>query len=233
MAEAGHEEAYTRQCELTRALIHTHHQRKPDLDLLDYGCGWRGVQRVIFEGTKNACDRLALFDPICDIHQPRSPNERIVENPEIFSANSIPFDLVALSYVLCCVTPEEGKRILHDLHVLQPQAQLLIVDYTLKNRSQMEVLNLLTSREETKWRQRMGDQSFASTRRRFTAESFEEFVHAAGHRIQGHAAPLDTFGIRAAVLTVPEHTIAAPAAPLHDPIKLGAAFNMTSTTSSP
>jgi len=220
MAEAGHTEAYLRQCALTGALIDSHHQRKQELNLLDFGCGWRGVQRVIFEGMKNTRDRLALFDPLCEIYPPRSPNERIVEMPEIFSANSIPFDIVALSYVLCCMTPEEGKRILHDLHVFQPQAQLLIVDYTLQNRSQMEVLQLLTSREEMKWRQRMGDQRFASTRRRFTAESFEGFVRAAGHQLQGHAAPLDDFGMRAAVMTMPEYAITTAATTRHSPTRL-------------
>lgn len=203
---AGSLDAFLRQTELTEAMLHTHHQCKSDLDLLDYGCGWRGAQRLIFEGVKRDIDRLALFDPLCDIHPPREPQERIVTEEEILDPRGTLFDVIALSYVLCCVTPDEGRRILSTLHTAQPQAQLLVVDYTLQNRSQMEVLQLLTTREEWKWRQRMGDEDFATTRRRFTVDSLEQFVRSTGYQVQGHAAPLDAFAVRAAVVTLPQRT---------------------------
>jgi len=199
--KAGHDQAFMFQTDLTRNLIHTHHQRKPNLNLLDYGCGRRGVQRVIFEGTKQDCDQLALFDPFADIFPPRTDNVSIVKRSEIFGDNRIPFDIVALSYVLCCVSPDEGKRILHALQLLQPQAQLLVVDYTLNNRSQMEVLDLLASQEEMKWRDSMGEEDFATTRRRFTRESLAQFIYDAGYKMADPAIPLDEFGIRAAIVT--------------------------------
>lgn len=213
---AGSLDAFQRQSDLTEAILSTHHCEKLALDLLDYGCGWRGAQRVIFEGTKRNIDRLSLFDPFCAIHPPKEPQERIVTTEEIFADNRIAFDIIALSYVLCCTTPEEGRRILSALREHQPQAQLLIVDYTLHHRSQMEVLNLLTAQEELKWRERMGDAEFSSTRRRFTVESFEEFVRSAGYPILGHAALLDSFGVHAAVVTLPQHSsVITPAATHH------------------
>lgn len=201
---AGHEQAFLRQTKLTEALLQTYHRRESDLNLLDYGCGVRGVQRVIFEGKKSIRDRLALFDPHAHIVPPATPDVRTVQWHEIFGPDRTTFDIIALSYVLCCVSPEEGRYILRDLRACQPQARLLIVDYTLATRSRMEVLQLLTAREEMKWRDRMGDTAFAETRRRFTRETLEDFVRSAGHDILGHAAPLDDAGIRSAVVTHPE-----------------------------
>ncbi|MFH1444356.1 MAG: hypothetical protein ABIG34_03125 [Candidatus Peregrinibacteria bacterium] len=201
---AGHEEAFLQQTALTRSLIDEHHVHRPNLNLLEYGCGWRGVQRVILEGIKANHDRLALFDPHAKIRSPEWPNERIVDRAEIFGHNRIPFDIITLSYVLCCVSPEEGQRILQSIRISQPQSSVLIVDYTLKNRSQMEVLALLTSREEMKWRNSMGEEEFAETRRQFTPETLEEFVRSAGHNVRGNAIALDEFGIRAAIQTQPQ-----------------------------
>ncbi len=202
---SGHEQAYLHQKALTGALIRTRHMRRPALDLLDYGCGWRGVQRVIFESTKETRDRLALFDPFVQIRPSQTDDVYVAGEREIFGDNRTHFDIVGLSYVLCCVSAEEGQKILRTLHARQPWAQLLIVDYTLHNRSRMEVLALLTAQEEMKWRRRMGEDDFVATRRRFTRHSFEQFVRDAGYDILGHAAPLDRFGIRAAVVTRAQH----------------------------
>ncbi|OIO53278.1 hypothetical protein AUJ46_05375 [Candidatus Peregrinibacteria bacterium CG1_02_54_53] len=198
---AGHEEAFFRQTAQTQSLIDERRIHKPNLDLLEYGCGWRGAQRVILEGIKTFHDRLALYDPHVEIRPPTCPNERIVDHAEIFGPGRRAFDIITLSYVLCCVSPKTGMGILQSLRAAQPQADMLIVDYTLNNRSQMEVLDLLTSREEMKWREAMGEQEFAETRRQFSPETLAEFVRSSGHNLQGGAIFLDEFGIRAAVVT--------------------------------
>ncbi|HAI98644.1 TPA: hypothetical protein DCL30_03875 [Candidatus Peribacteria bacterium] len=199
-----HLEAYIMQEKIYRAIVQVRHRSKAALELLDFGCGVRGISRVILEGVSHDTDRLHLFDPYANIMPSPQSNVHIASTQDVHGDNRIPFDVVSLSYVLCCIeTEEQAHSLLRKLRLSQPQAVTVIIDYTLRNRSNMEVLHLLNSREEQKWKESMGKDSFAETRRRFTPASLEAFVRDAGYDVLGHAAPLDQEAIRCAVLTRP------------------------------
>ncbi|MDD5026431.1 MAG: hypothetical protein PHH13_03580 [Candidatus Peribacteraceae bacterium] len=198
-----HYEAYLKQEGIYAAILRHRHRHKKELDLLDFGCGVRGVSRVILEEISNSRDRLHLFDPYANIMPSPQPNVRIASAQDVHGDNRIPFDVVSLSYVLCCMETEQARPLLRKLRFSQPQAITVIIDYTLQERSNMEVLQLLNSHEEQRWKKGMGEDSFAETRRRFTPASLEAFVRDAGYDVMGHAAPLDQETIRCAILARP------------------------------
>ena len=198
-----HFEAYINQETLYRRVLEMLHQIRDKLNILDFGCGPHGVGRMLLRSLKKKDDKLYLFDPHATIEPSRDPNEFIATKQDVYGDARIPFDIVNLSYVLCCMEPIDAIYALKNLKASHSKAMLAIVDYTLRNRSEIEVLQLLTSHEEMKWRRHMGDEAFAHTRRQFTPESLEHLIRMAGYSLLECAIPLDKAGIRAAIVALP------------------------------
>ncbi len=180
------------------------HQIRDMLNILDFGCGPHGVGRMLLRSLKQKDDKLYLFDPHVDIEHPRDANEFIATKQDVYGDARLPFDIVNLSHVLCCMEPIDAIYALKNLKASHPKAMLVVVDYTLRNRSAMEVLKLLTSHEEMKWRRHMGDEAFAHTRRQFTPESLEHLIRLAGYLPEEGIRPLDKSGIRAFAVACPD-----------------------------
>lgn len=194
-----HFEAYLNQDTLYRDVLAVQHQTRKRLNILDFGCGPHGTGRMLLRNLKEPQDGLHLYDPYANIEQPRVPNEFIATRQHVFGDNRIAFDIVNLSYVLCCMRPTDGRDALEQLRWAHPGASLVVVDYTLQTRSQAEVLQLLNSTEEMKWRRRMGEEAFASTRRQFTPESLQWLVRLSGY-VPQETRPLDAAGMRAGLV---------------------------------
>jgi hypothetical protein len=199
----GHFEAYDNQLKLYRAVLTTVRRNGKALEILDFGCGRLGVSRVILQYLMQTRDRLHLYDPLALIEPPLDGNIRIASEKEIFGPERTRFDVIALSYVLCCIPPEDVPPLLQNLKTAQPQARGLFVDYTLADRSDAEVLRLLNAQEERYWLERLGRDDFITVHRRFTRESLEHLL-SSHFRVMGHTAPLDKLGIRAAAVTLPD-----------------------------
>lgn len=201
--DGRHYEAYCNQERLYQAVLAAQHHLRGALKILDFGCGEEGVSRVILRGSMGDADTLFLYDPEARIHPPRDQRERIASGQNVYGDQRIPFDIVTLSYVLCCMEPQELLPTLQHLRTSQPQAVMIIVEYVLCGRSSLEILGLLTANEEMKWRAYMGEDHFVETRERFTRESLETLLRKAGFSLLGRVAPLDRAGIRAAAVTLP------------------------------
>jgi hypothetical protein len=159
---------------------------------------------MLLTNLKGREDTLHLFDPYVAIEVPRSPRVRIANTQDVYGDRRLPFDIVNLSYVLCCMRPLDALSALRSLRGSHPHATIVIVEYTLAHRSKMEVLSLLTSDEEMKWRRLMGEDAFAETRRQFSPESLAFLLQFAGHSLQSGVMPLDRSGIRSAAIAVPQ-----------------------------
>lgn len=189
---------------LYKAVLNTLHLRKDGVSILDFGCGERGVGRVIIEGIMNARDQLHLYDSLPEkICPPRNgQGVNIASRENIFGDRRTSYDLINISYVLCMLEPEEAKGILEELRTAHPEALFTIVDYTLNNRTDLDIPNLLSSNEEMKWQQNIGVDEFIRTHTRFTRQSLCALVQSAGlHPMNGRAAALDEDGIRSAIVT--------------------------------
>lgn len=195
-----HYQAYESQLRLYRAVLDTTRGRGKALNVLDFGCGRLGVSRVILQHRLETRDRLHLYDPSACIDPPRDPHVRVASEAEIFGPQRTRFDLMALSYVLCCIPPQEVHGLLQRLRDAQPQARGVFVDYTLADHSEEEVLRLLHADEERNWLKKLGREEFITVHRRFTRDSLLRLV-SSHFRVIGNVFSLDVSGIHAAAVT--------------------------------
>ncbi|MDD3896540.1 MAG: hypothetical protein PHU04_01670 [Candidatus Peribacteraceae bacterium] len=205
-AHGYHAHAYDEQVALFRAVAAKQRRRKffegdtHPVEALDYGSGWQGVSRVILEGVLSAREQLFLYDRFAAIKPSGTPNVHQATAKDIFSGKK-QFSIISISYVICCMAPQEARTMLAELQEAQQSAQYVIVDYTLRDRTREEVLALLTSNQEMKWRRHMGEDAFAQTRMQHTPQSLVELVESAGLRARnGKAAPMDPAGLRSAIV---------------------------------
>jgi len=181
---AGHCEAAANQLRLYgREVAHLHRQQEQEgpISILDFGSGEKGVGRMFLEETvRHTEDRLMLYDPEADIASPMHKQVSIVSSKNVFGDNAEHFDIVHLSYVLCCMEPHEAHRALRSLQEAHPNASWIIIDYVLSGRNALEVLGLLQSREERKWIKRLGEEEFVRVHTRFSVDSLVELVRQSG-----------------------------------------------------
>ncbi|MFH0851885.1 MAG: methyltransferase domain-containing protein [Candidatus Peregrinibacteria bacterium] len=213
----GHFEAYDNQRRLYEAVLATARNKGSALEVLDFGCGRLGVSRVILQYLMHTRDRLHLYDPAALIESPRDANVRVASEEEIFGPQRTRFDVMTLSYVLCCVPPRDVFELLKRLKTAQPQARGVFVDYTLADRSETEVLRFLNAQEERSWLEKLGRDEFIAVHRRFSRDSLERLLSSHFH-VMGHAAPLDKQGVRAAAVTLPNQSLTDSRAKSHMPI---------------
>ena len=170
------------------------------VDALDFGAGPYGVSRMILEHVLDLRrDHLALFDPYTPITQPTKHHVTEVSEDEIYSLTHAPFDIISVSYILCCMEPCRAKIMLAKLQKAQRAATYMFVDYTLRGMTRKDVLALLTAREEMKWRAHMGEDTFARTRTQHTRASLAALIHESGLRVLTHES-LDPKGYRTGVV---------------------------------
>ncbi len=130
------------------------------LRLLDYGTGRKGLARLFLEQHKLPEDQLDLYDPHAQIHPPAKSdrNVRIITQRELMRAPA-PYDVVTLSFVLCCLEPQERSVILSALSASHPQAHLLVLEYILKQHDRAAVCALL-QREAKAYHRQLEDPAF-------------------------------------------------------------------------
>ncbi|MDD4318779.1 MAG: hypothetical protein PHW10_00405 [Candidatus Peribacteraceae bacterium] len=170
------------------------------VEVLDFGTGENGVSRIIFQSILTNRGRLALFDkPDVPIHFPRDAHVRIAQAHEVYGYPMPPFDLVNLSYVLCCLGNEDPALTLLLLQEYHRRALFSVVDYTMRGRSREETLALLNSASERRWQKRMGEDAFVAARTRHTADSLRSLLEDASFDIMQQES-LDSLGLRTAFL---------------------------------
>ncbi len=226
-----HTHAYYEQVALFHAVANTQRRRRAlardprPIEALDYGTGWQGVSRVILEGVLSAREQLFLYDKFAAIKPSRMPNVHQATPEDIFSGWK-QFDIISISYVMCCMDPLEARAMLANLQEAQQSAQYVIVDYTLRGRTREDVLALLTSNQEMKWRHHMGEDEFARTRMQHTPASLAALTQSAGLGVwNGKAAPLDPAGMRSAIIAEARAVAPQCSVPMCDTPKEEAATN--------
>jgi|GEM_PF-5160070 len=112
------------------------------LQIIDYGTGRKGLARVILQRYLKESDQLQLFDPHARIHPPAITDSNI----KITSLDTLEYDnidLVSLSFVLCCLQLDECRELLLHIKSKFPRAKLFVLDYILKDRSELEAIQVL------------------------------------------------------------------------------------------
>jgi hypothetical protein len=188
------------QYRLYHSLICTIRNVRGNVSILDFGCGEKGVARIILEGALEEDDSLFLYD-----REPARANRdlrvEVASRDQIFGPTRRPFDLISMSYVLCHNSSDEARSILVGLHGAQPGARLIIVDYVLYGRSRIDVMLKLNSDAERKWRRGLGEEEFYRMVTRFSLGSLSTMVRHAGYHIFGQPVPLDDDCMRVAIMT--------------------------------
>jgi len=203
LRSGAHFEAFFNFQDICLGLMDEIRKKTGHLNILDFGSGRYGVGRAIMEPKMNPGEELALYD-IDTISSPvRTGTTHIVDTEVALGYTDGRFNIVNLSYVLCHIEPDEAKGILSDLGLAHPNAQFLITDYVLSGRE--ELLELLNSSEEEKWRSRQGAEEFRRTHVRFDPNSLERLMVRSGFMSPGFKAwYLDHNHIRASMITEPE-----------------------------
>lgn len=200
----AHLQAFYNFQDICADLMQTTRDRYGTAHILDFGTGRYGVGRAIMEPKLQKGDELALYDPKAEISEPIQPDHvHIVDDRMALTYTDGRFNIVNISYVLCLLEPEEARKILSDLSLAHPYAKFLITDYVLRGRENL--LEVLNSKEENKWRASIGEEEFRRTHARFDASSLAELVENSGFsKPSGSAWYLDHLGIRETILTEPE-----------------------------
>lgn len=177
----GHLEAVVNQSRLydSRLTAMRHPNVKHFLNILDFGSGRYGIGRALLENQINQYgDRMYLYDPYTDVKRSVNSQVFVAENLDNIPEN---IDFINISYVLCSMEPDEARQALSDLKNRFNRAEIFVLDYVLNGRE--ELINLLQSNEECKWRQIQGEKEFRRTRTRFTAGSLKAALMESGLEI--------------------------------------------------
>lgn len=203
LKNGAHMEAFFNFQDICLGLMNDLRAKTGHLNVLDFGSGRYGVGRAIMEPKMNPGEELALYD-LHSISSPiRTDTTRIVGTHEAMKYTDGRFNMVNLSYVLCHIEPNEARAILSDLAFAHPNAQFLITDYVLRGRE--ELLQLLDSSQEKKWKMHQGQEEFRRTHVRFDPNSLERLIVDSGLEPPGTRAwYLDHSGMRASMITEPE-----------------------------
>lgn len=204
LKNGAHLEAFFNFQDICLGLMDDIRAKTGHLNILDFGSGRYGVGRAVMEPKMNPGEELALYD-LNPISSPIRPDiAHIVGEHEALRYTNGRFNMVNLSYVLCHMEPVEARMILSDLAFAHPNAQFLVTDYVLRGRE--ELLPFLDSSQEQKWRERQGNEEFRRTHVRFDPNSLEKLMIESGLEPPGNKAwYLDHSGIRASMITEPEH----------------------------
>lgn len=198
----GHYEACSIQHRIyAEAITSLSKDRERPLNILDFGCGVRGSGRVLIAGIiSGTAHRLSLLDPFASIKKPRNQRTTIKSTTEVFEGTER-FDLINLSYVLCCIDPKAVTEILRTLKIQNPTAAFTIIDYILKGRARNEVLRLLDSAWEKKCFNRQSDGDFVEQHMRFDESLLINLVQDAGISMSAKSTfPLDGQNLRYAIV---------------------------------
>lgn len=172
------------------------------LEVLDFGTGPCGTSRVILQSILETRGRLALFDKqSVVIEPPLRPHVHIAPEYDVYGYPNPDFDLISLSYVLCCLGETDPALTLLTLREYHRTSLMTIVDYTMKNFPRNAVLRLLNTHAEQEWMRRDQDH-FVEARTQFTPQSLRTFAEQCGYDVIVQQ-PLDPIGIRSALLLQP------------------------------
>lgn len=208
LKQGCHDRAYYNQRELYESTVNMlrNHKKAADtsetIEALDFGTGPYGVARMILGNVLSSrLDHLSLFDPYAEVRKPRRNNEKEITGDKIYGPMPTRFDIISLSYLLCCMEPEKAQKMLQGLLQAQHDATYIFIDYTLQGMTREQVLALLVSDREIKWRTDMGDDDFFRTRTQHTRASLAALVQSSGFELIGNEAmEMDPNGYRAGMV---------------------------------
>ncbi len=201
--QGGHLQASIRQQQIYSYLFSgmANQTQRDTLNVLDFGTAYRGASRSFLEGQigNKAGRSLKLYDPYTRIAPPIYPNVSIIDEHAVFGINAEEFDVINLSYVLCCLDGVEATELLSKIIEQHPDAVLTVFDYVLKNRDKARVLDVLCTKQEMIWRKKMGDDAFFQSRSYYAINELAEVVTDAGGTVL-HQEHLSNRQLRACIL---------------------------------
>ncbi len=157
-------------------------ERLHRLRIVDVGTGRKGIARLLLQNAIAHDDSLELYDPQTPIAQPgkKYPNVHVTDAAAL-EHEAASFDVVSLSFVLCCKSDAEQISILRELREKFPKASLFLLEYILQGRH--DVHDILRTDHAAAHQCDLTNQEFSHLHSRFTLASLVHFVEEQGWNV--------------------------------------------------
>lgn len=195
-------EASQRHMELYDEVLSAWQQRsgRPP-KVLDFGTGRCGAGRVFLEPRLMRLQgELHLFDTQTDILRSCYNGTATVGGSAVYGPRREHYDIINLSYVLGTMPEAVAGAVLRELKANHPRAIFVVVDYIMRYRSKVKVLETLNTNSEMRARQEEGDERFAAMRSQHDVASLEGILRGAGLRRFHKANILDRMPSRVGIV---------------------------------
>lgn len=180
--------------------------RQQILNVLDYGSGAFGCGRALLGSIlKPTNAKVYLYDPEVHIRQSPSLLTEVIDRQGLSTIETL--DWINLSYVFSHMQSEqEMRQTLEMLRGQFPEATITVIDYTLRNRTKVDALEILT-RSEAERNERIligDDDRFVDMHARMDVERLHRLARDSGITI-ANSLPIAADGSHHLIEAEPEH----------------------------